>query len=215
MIRRYLLLLDELGDVGDPISSTHLPGHVVEPIERELLELGRYVHRTPQGYPADLAERHGYRRLSKSRNGLYHDKPLRVGTMTLHVGERDAAASVESLCMIYMGETTRKRLLENSPVQGVASAEVGMVLLHDNGVISAFHLDGFREPIQAIANSWSPEGKEGYGRWPYPERKEQVYDTLDRIARFAGQAEGRTFAALPDFVMLAKRVHEKARRPSV
>ncbi len=205
MIEDYLnTIMSKLDDIEPVKTSSHFPKQIIEPIEDELLLSKVYVRGKPKGYPSGFGERKlEARSLKKPTNAKYLQMLLRVGITTLHIKDSQTKQNLDAVILVYTGEAETKDIV--GPAKAHLVEEAAYTALLENGVISASYFTATNLPVYpAHVISWCPEGKEGYGGWPYPKNKSGISDRIEELLNISGISEdSRAFRALPDLVMLA------------
>ena len=77
----------------------------VAEIELELLLGQPYEARIPDNYPNDIPETAGLRTLHRPVESLYREHSLRVGTLELHIRDKEDEENEKSLLLIYSGRS--------------------------------------------------------------------------------------------------------------
>ncbi|MBN2095196.1 MAG: hypothetical protein JW727_04055 [Candidatus Aenigmarchaeota archaeon] len=210
---RYLSLkLEGTHNLG---TSAHISPLIIVPLEDDLLDLPHYQRHTPLGYPKDLAEENGFRRIEKPREGKYGQTPLRIGKTDLHIREVGSEENLKSAAIVSI-ENTKEHLLGKDFPKGLAGEDFAGVFLHGNGVISGVYIPG--GVPHALCSNWYPEDNNSLGKYPHPTRKKEVEEILNRefdlvqetTLGAAHKAVG--FYRLPDMVMLATDIYKNAGR---
>jgi len=211
MIDTYLPLINaRLNNVRPLGLTSHFPGKIVESIEQMFLTDDLNEGRLHPSHPLDRVERETKgRKMVYPMKASYLNMDLRIGRVMLHVKERNSTQNLEAIAMAYVGE--RKDLkFKDSKTKMVRSAACTVVMLLNNGVVSAYYAVG-NFPI-AHVTSWHPDPgrRPDYG-WPYPESDVDVKNMLEQATSHSGIfTETKAYKAYPHLVMLAVDTHRKA-----
>jgi len=202
MIDRLLEeIMRQLKDVDRDISSSHLPPMTVRAIEEELMIGGTYSKAIPEGFPDGTVEQKGFRRLSEPANGRYQNMLLRVGKTKLHLKENGADKTLESVAMLYMGNSERINLgMGEKGPSAVTATEMAYAMVHENGVVSGGYLRIDSPAI--IVVSWCPREKARYGGHFYPQDAQEVFGKMYFPLTRVGLEPTPTFEVVPRLVML-------------
>jgi hypothetical protein len=198
MINDYLTLIMARMEGVKPLnSSSHLPADVLEPIEKELLLNPGYSRKVPEGYALSRDGIMRIRRLKNPTNAHYLQMPLRIGTTTLHIEEKDR--NLEAILLCYLGGMSAINI-GDSPTKAYSSTAVTLISLLENGVVSASYM----VPPFFHAVSMHPEGMERFGGHPYPNNAGEVSRIIEYTVDLAStKKDTRAFRALPTLVMFA------------
>ncbi len=201
----YRHLLEELQLALPRTGSSHMNKELMVNVEVELLQ-GKYVPQVPRNYPSGNGEKMGLRTLRASSDTAYLGTRIRAGTTTLHVRPENRSLNSQAVVLICLGKDPAYQTVAE-PVKAVTVKDTAMVVLQDNGVVSAGYV---LPPIAAVA-SWHPPGKEGFGGWPYSKRDSDVDAVLKRMLEPFGLQHQETLAIIPPLVMLAKKVYSRSK----
>jgi len=202
----YALMMARLQNVRPTGHSSHMPQFMFEPSEVELLDMGRYVERTPDSYPTGLGEQQGLRSIRNASKAQHLNMELRVGMTTLHICEKGVKENLEAIALTYMGGSETFHV---GPARALTANAVTLVLLLGNGVVTALYRQS-TSPFGHVI-SCRPPGKEGYAGWPYPTKPSDILGPLEsQVSCHGDSTETKAFKALPELVMFAIDVHKQS-----
>jgi len=193
-------------DIVKEFNTSHIPPIVVSDMERELLLGEPYEAQIPDNYPNGALEARGVRTLHRPVEASYREHSLRVGTLELHIRDKKAEQSVNSLLLLYIG---RGHQVEVSGASGGIRGNMPTIVsMLENGVIST----GVILPQEfAIIQSWYPEGMEGYGGMPYAQTPDEFKKRMLINLEGAGIQWIPELNVLSDLYFLAKKTIEQAK----
>lgn len=207
MINAYWdTIMSKLQRVSPLKVSSHLPGPLLELIETELLFRNKYVPGRPKNYPTGKGEVPGFRSLKGAADAVYLNMRMRIGTTTLHIQDAKNRMNLDAIILGYTGEASPERI-GGTEVIGHSVSNVAVVALLGNGVVSTLYLIA-GSPF-SHAQSWYPDGKEGYGGLRYPANPYDVSRVVGLQSNATGTSQDtRAFRALTDLAMLAVNTHK-------
>ena len=181
--------------------SCHVHPIVFSSVEKELCQDETYIQKIPEGYPKDMPEQRGYRRLLQPADAVYQNIKLRIGLSKLHIADKETKKNLEAIALFYFSNVESLKI---GTARAHALAAISGAYLLENGVVASLYGIG---DLVALVSSWYPEGKEGFGGLPYPKTRFDVKDVLERTANSSGvlpqeAIDSNEFKVLPDLVML-------------
>jgi hypothetical protein len=214
-------LLKQLTETLDKVTFTngtcHVPDRMFSYAEQELLLNLPYKKRTPPTYPADRAEKLGARSIKFPFDGIYHAIRLRGGLTELHIASAITEHPIKGIALLYMGEAETLNVIAEAKMH--LSDDGGVVLLLDNGVISASYASSKMESY-VIAHSFHPPENSTLADKPYPTSELEIDGIMKLPLIVRGMSpddikqatDTKAFRAIQDLVLLCKDVYLEVAR---
>lgn len=207
MLQRYFEATQQrlANVVRAPHNTSLVPEITVSLMEFELLSLGSYQPSVPQSNRPDYT---GFRYFDRDRKATLEGLDVRLGTTVLHVQESTSFGNLESVVLVHSntGKTVSNALPDPRQHEAMTGRDLLYVYLHTNGVISIVY---YNRP-EAIALSWHPASKIGFGSHPYPLSGDEILPSLTSPLRAKGLEQylrEPTFQTMPRLVMFFTDVY--------
>ncbi|MBT4824038.1 hypothetical protein HN695_02750 [Candidatus Woesearchaeota archaeon] len=179
-------------------------------LEDELYGSKRYRKIVPEGFPSNMVEEKGFRRLEKPSESEYLGVQIRLGITTTHLREHIGNENLRGIVMVLTSE--RDYIELPSPAKATLASDFGLVLMLETGAISALYAN-MQQTDQTLMTSWCPSEKSGFAKHPFPTEPRDITQTLWKQNPNAIIDESKVVEAMPYVIMMAVKAYNHWNRP--